>query len=394
MTEAAPIVAAGAVVASGSVLRPGWVQVTGDRISGVGAGEPPADPDVSWPHSALVPGFVDMHVHGGGGFSFDHGSQDEARGAVQWHRAQGTTSMLASLVSAPGGELRRRVAVLADLVQEGLLSGIHLEGPWLAPGKRGAHRLQALRDPRPQEVEELLRAGRGTIRMVTLAPERPGGQDAVRQLVEAGVVVAIGHTEADEEQTRRAVAAGATVATHLFNAMPAVHHRDPGPVPVLLGDPRVTVELIADGLHLHPAIVEWVVRTAGPARVAFVTDAMAAAGMPDGAYTLGTLPVQVRQGVARLPDGSIAGSTATTPHGFAAARETATDADAGLALAGRVCATTPARALGLHDVGLIEVGRRADLVMLGDATPQAVMSRGVWLPRAERPGASGAPQPT
>jgi N-acetylglucosamine-6-phosphate deacetylase len=289
--------------------------------------------------------------------------------------------MLASLVSAPHHELVRQVGMLAELVDDGLLGGIHLEGPWLAPGQRGAHAPDALRDPHPEEIEELLRAGRGTVRMVTLAPERPGGLDAVRQLAAAGVKVAVGHTDADYEQTREAVEAGATVATHLFNAMPAVHHRRPGPVPALLEDERVTVEVVADGLHVHPAILRWVLRTAGPARVALVTDAMSAAGVGDGRYRLGGLPVDVRRGVARLSDGTIAGSLATSAQLFATARKALGDDDEALRAASRICSATPAAALGLEGRGALEAGRRADLVLVPHQGPVAVMSAGSWITR-------------
>ena len=387
---AALTLAAEAVVTPAAVLRPGWVEVRGGTITGVGAGEPLRAVDASWTSGALVPGFVDMHVHGGGGASFGSASSREALRAARWHRAQGSTTMVASLVSAPQPELVRQVSVLSELVQDGELSGIHLEGPWLAAGKRGAHAAEALRDPQPADIEQLLRAARGTIRMVTLAPERPGAREAVRQLTEAGVAVAIGHTEADYELTRQAIAAGATVGTHLFNAMPAVHHRDPGPVPALLEDPRVTVELVADGLHLHPAVLRWVLRTAGAQRVAFVTDAMSAAGMDDGGYRLGGLSVEVRGGVARLPEGSLAGSTATTPQLFAAAREASGEAVEALGLASHLCSTTPATALGLADVGALDVGKRADLVVVDDGGPRAVMKQGRWIP-SELPGQGEGP---
>ncbi|MGB7448046.1 MAG: N-acetylglucosamine-6-phosphate deacetylase [Ornithinimicrobium sp.] len=381
MTRAAStVVAAAAVVTPAAVLRPGWVEVTGSQITAVSEGAPSTAPQVSRGKGMLVPGFVDMHVHGGGGCSFGGTSSDEAARAAGWHRAQGSTTMLASLVSAPQEELVRQVAMLAELVQDGLLSGIHLEGPWLAPGKRGAHDPHTLRDPVAQEVDEVLRAGRGAVRMVTLAPERPGGLDAVRQLVAAGVVAAIGHTEADYEQTRAAIEAGASVATHLFNAMPAVHHRRPGPVPALLADDRVTAEVVADGLHVHPAILQWVLGTAGPTRVALVTDAMSAAGMGDGSYSLGGLPVQVRDGAARLADGTIAGSTATTTQLFTAARQALGETDEALIAASRVCSTTPAEALGLDGRGAIDVGRQADLVLLDDGGPASVLSAGEWVP--------------
>ena len=375
------LVTAAAVVTPTQVLRPGWLEVAGDLVVAVGAGDPGRPADLALPRATLVPGFVDIHVHGGGGAAFTSGDLAEGAATVRFHQSHGTTSMLASLVSAGPAELHRTVAALADLVEDGLLAGLHLEGPWLSPRRRGAHDPATLRHPDPAEVDQLLRAGRGTVRMATVAPELPGGLDAVRQLVAAGVTVAVGHTDADYDLTRQAVEAGASVATHLFNAMPGLHHREPGPVAALMEDPRVVLELVADGTHLHPSLLRQVVHCAGPSRVALVTDAMAGAGMPDGDYTLGSLEVVVTGGVARLADGTMAGSTATA---LALHR-------AGLAaLAGTVepllgvsalSSSTPAAALGLQGVGALACGRRADVVALdGDTGPVAgVMRAGEWV---------------
>ncbi|MGB3257262.1 MAG: amidohydrolase family protein, partial [Ornithinimicrobium sp.] len=315
------LLTASEVVTPDGVLRPGWVEVAGERILAVGSGCPPRSADTELPVGTVTAGFVDIHAHGGGGASFTTGKAEEAAEVVRFHRHHGTTTLMASLVSAEPQALLRQVTALADLVQEGLLAGIHLEGPWLAAGKRGAHDAHVLRDPDPGEIARLLRAGRGAVRMVTLAPERTGGLDAVRQLIAEGVTVAVGHTEADYGTTRAAIRAGARVATHLFNAMPPLHHREPGPVLALLEDPRVTLELVADGIHLHPALVARVLASAGTDRVALVTDAMSAAGMTDGRYALGTLDAVVSDGVARLPSGAIAGSTGNAADIFAAAVE-------------------------------------------------------------------------
>ena len=376
--RAARLLAADTVVAGGRVGR-GWVELAGDRIAGVGEGAPPRVPDVELGDAVLVPGFVDIHVHGGAGAAFPDGDQDAALRAVRFHRAHGSTTMLASLVAAAPGELLKAVDALAELVADGELAGVHLEGPWLAAARCGAHDPIQLRDPDPSELDPLLRAGDGAVAMVTLAPERDGGLDAVRRIAGAGAVAALGHTDATYALTREAVAAGARVGTHLFNAMAPVHHREPGPAVALLEDARVTVELVTDGLHVHPALWEHVLRAGGPDRVAAVTDAMAAAGMPDGEYHLGALRVAVRDRVARLPDtGTIAGSTATTDALFAnIVRHAALPRAEALARAVAMTATTPARALGLTDVGAIEPGRRADLVVLDpDLTVRAVYRAG------------------
>ncbi|HEY4993961.1 MAG TPA: amidohydrolase family protein, partial [Nakamurella sp.] len=247
------LLTAGTVVTGAELLRPGWVDVRADRVLAVGAGAPSQPADLDLGESIVIPGFVDMHVHGGGGGAFPTGDADDALVAVQMHRRHGTTSSVASLVTATPDELLRQAAVMADLVEQGLIVGTHLEGPWLSANRGGAHELSQLRDPDPAELDRVFAAGHGTIRMVTLAPERRGGHDAVRRVVDAGAVAAVGHTDATYDQARAAIDAGATAGTHLFNAMRPVHHREPGPVIALLEDPRVTVELITDGVHLHPA---------------------------------------------------------------------------------------------------------------------------------------------
>ncbi|MFV0496311.1 N-acetylglucosamine-6-phosphate deacetylase [Mycobacterium sp.] len=367
------LIHAGTVVAEGAVFEPGWVRTEGPLIVSCGTGDPPAPPDVRLPDSTVVPGFVDMHVHGGGGASFsDPGG---AHQATDFHRRHGTTTMLASLVTAAPGELARAVAELARAARAGVIAGIHLEGPWLSEARCGAHDRTRLRPPDPAEVDALLDAADGAISMVTLAPELPGADTAISRFVDAGVVVAVGHTDATYEQTRHAIELGATVGTHLFNAMPPLSHRAPGPVLALLGDPRVTVELIADGVHVHPEMVRAVAGAVGPERVAVITDATAASGCGDGEFRLGSVPVTVTAGVARVRGtDTIAGSTATMDQLF-----TAMAHGCGLNAAVRATSTTPARALGLHGVGAIRAGLAADLVVLDrDLRVAAVMSGGRW----------------
>ncbi|GAA1896700.1 N-acetylglucosamine-6-phosphate deacetylase [Streptomyces sodiiphilus] len=346
----------------------------GDGVSG-GRGERVLDLSGHW----IVPGFVDTHVHGGGGASFSAGSAEEALTVVRTHRLHGTTTMVASTVTGDLDELARQASVLSELAEQGDLAGVHFEGPFIARSRCGAHDPALLRDPDPADVRKLLEAARGTARMVTLAPELPGGLDSVRLLADQGVIAAVGHTDADYRATREAVDAGATVATHLFNAMPPLAHRAPGPVAALLGDERVTVELINDGVHLHPAVLELAFRRAGAQRVAFITDAMGAAGMGDGSYPLGPLRVEVKDGVARLAEGgSIAGSTLTLDEAF---RRAVTVDRIPVPEAVESLSATPARLLGLDDrVGSLTPGKDADLVVLDDGFRVAgVMRGGEWL---------------
>lgn len=320
-----------------------------------------------------------MHVHGGGGSAFSSADPDEITSAAAFHRRHGTTSLVASLVTAPLATLERQVATLADLVADGQIAGIHLEGPWLSASRAGAHSPRHLRHPTRADVQRLLAAGRGAVRMVTLAPELPGALEAISQLTAAGATVALGHTDATYAQTHSAIEAGARVATHLFNAMRPLHQREPGPALALLQDPRVTLELIADGLHVDAHLLRWVVDTAGPERVALVTDAILAAGASDGTYDLGGLRIRVRDGQPRLESdvSVLAGSTLTLDHAVARAVGTL-----GLSVdtAARLAAQVPAAALGLTHVGAIQPGARADLVVLDDAgSPQAIMRLGQWL---------------
>ena len=378
------MITADTIATGRELLRPGWIDVQGAVVRAVGAGVPPRPADLALGAVTVVPGFVDIHVHGGGGGAFPADPPDieaATATAVELHRRHGTTTMIASLVTAQPAELMAQVSTMAELVRSGLVAGVHLEGPWLAAERCGAHELSALRDPDPAELDRVLAAGGGTIRMVTLAPERTGGLAAIRRIVDAGAVAAVGHTEATYAQARAAVDAGATVATHLFNAMRPVHHREPGPVLALMEDPRVTVELITDGVHLHPALYREVSRSVGPHRVALVTDAMAAAGMADGAYRLGSLAVDVVDGVAKVAGtDTIAGSTATMDHVFRyAVANSGLPRDDALLAAVRQSSVNPARALGLAEAGLAG-GAAADLVVLdAELAVTDVLRHGSWV---------------
>jgi N-acetylglucosamine-6-phosphate deacetylase len=287
--------------------------------------------------------------------------------------------MLASLVSDPIRALVNQQAALRELVEDGELAGIHLEGPFIAEARCGAHDPAVLREPDPAAVDALLHAGHGAVRMVTLAPELPGGVRAVRQLTEAGVIAAIGHTDGTEEQIRPAIDAGATVGTHLFNGMRPLHHREPGPIGALLDDERVTIELICDLVHVHPTVLRLAATYAGRGRTVLITDAMSATDATDGRYHLGRLEVDVRDGVATLADtGSLAGSTLTMDVAF---RNFVRDAGLSVLDAVRATSGRPAELLGLADhTGSLRAGLAADLVVLSDdLRPTRVLRRGEWV---------------
>ncbi len=252
------------------------------------------------------------------------------------------------------------------------MAGLHLEGPWLSPQHLGAHDPDLVHPPTAQEVERLLEAAQGQLRMVTLAPELPGAMETISTLRQAGVVVAVGHTDCDADQLRAAVRAGASVVTHLCNAMRPIHHRDPGPITAALATPGLTVELIVDGVHIHPDVVALLHR-ASRARVALITDAMAAAGCGDGAYQLGGQAVEVTDGTARLTGGgSIAGSTLTLDRALRTAHRAGVPVEAAAVAATR----TPAATLGLPQ-GQLRPQAPADLLALDEALlPVAVWHRG------------------
>ncbi|MDT5390189.1 MAG: N-acetylglucosamine-6-phosphate deacetylase [Mycobacterium sp.] len=370
-----------ALLTGRELLQPGWIDVSGETVVAVGAGAAPRPADHELGAMTVVPGFVDTHLHGGGGANFSAATHAETSTAVEFHRRHGTTTLVASLVTAGTVELLSQVADLADDVRSGLITGIHLEGPWLSTKRCGAHQPALMRDPDPAELDRILGAGGGTICMVTIAPERAGALAAIGQLVDAGVVVAVGHTEATYEQTRAAIDVGATVGTHLFNAMRPIDRREPGPIIALLEEPRVTVELITDGVHVDPAIYRHVTRSAGPDRVSLVTDAMAATGMADGVYQLGPLAVDVVDGVARVSGtDTIAGSTATMDRVFRfAVTHCGLARDEALMMAVGQASINPARALGLPCAGLVP-GAAADLVVLDSELAVAgVLRQGSWV---------------
>ena len=370
-------VAAAHVVLPDRVLSPGRVTVEGDRIVDIRRG---GDPQAQW----LVPGLVDIHVHGGGGGSYSSANAAEARTATAYHLSHGTTSTVASLVTASPADMLAAAATLAGLCEDGTLAGIHLEGPFLNATRCGAHDAALLLDPSPGLLDRLLAAAGGHVRQVTFAPELPGADEVQTRVRLGGAVPAVGHTDASYAEAADAFAGGARIATHLFNGMRPLHHRDPGPVAAALAAPDVTCEVIADGVHLDDAVVAMLFSTIGAGRVALVTDAMAAAGQGDGTYLLGGREVTVSDGVARTAGGALAGSTATL------AQVLRRTVGAGVPVPQAVTAATltPARAVGIdEEVGSLTVGKRADLLVLDDQLrPTAVLRRGQWVRASSTPG--------
>ena len=352
-----------------------WILLDGEVIRAVGSGadRPAADEVVDLAGRWVAPGLIDLHGHGGGGE--DYGSGDLAAGLAA-HRAHGTTRAVVSLASETVEVLEAQLRAVSRLAAEDpRVLGSHLEGPFLAPARRGAHAAEVLREPDAETVDRFLAAAGGTLRQVTIAPELPGALDAIRRFVAAGVVVAIGHTDADAATARAAFDAGATLLTHAFNAMPGIHHRSPGPVVAAFEDDRVSLELVLDGHHVDPHVAA-IAFASAPGRVVLVTDAMAAAAGSDGTYRLGALEVVVRAGIATVAGtDTIAGSTLTQEIALGLAID-----GLGLSRSDAVAAATltPARILGLDDrLGLLAPGYAADIVALDDDfTVRAVWAAG------------------
>lgn len=373
----ATVLSGATLVTDREVLNNAVITIDDERIVGVRQGPAPAD-STDLAGSIVMAGFVDQHCHGGGQGDFFSGDADQIRTAAAAHLAHGTTTIVASLVTATTADLLSQLESLHPMVGDGTIAGVHLEGPWISPKECGAHDINLLRAPDPAEVDTILTAAAADIIMVTLAPELAGGIAATEQFVDAGVVVAIGHTEADLDITRAAIDAGSTVATHLLNRMPALQKREPGPVFALMDDSRVVCELIIDGVHLHPEIVRFVIDHVGPDRVAAVTDAMGAAGAAEGRYKIGQLDVDVKDGQARLTsDGALAGSVLTLDNALA---NLVNNCGQDLPAASRMLSATPARAMGLSDRGRVAAGLRADLVVLDqDLAVRRVMRAGGWV---------------
>lgn len=388
-----PTLVTGRVVTPERVLDDGAVVVEGDRIAWVGrradlddrSAELAADGDEG---HTILPGLVDVHCHGGAGGEFG-ADPDAGRTAATHHLAHGTTSLVGSLVSASGPSLVAGVAVCAELVAAGVLAGIHLEGPFLSVARCGAQDPTALVDPDPALVDALLTAAQGGLVQMTFAPERPGAAGLVDQLAAGDAIPAVGHTDSDAVVARGALdhvldrgpRGGRPLVTHVFNGMPPLHHRSPGPVAAALGSAardEAVLEVVGDSVHLAAETVRMLFETVGPDSLALITDAMAASGMPDGRYRLGGREVVVEGRTARLADGgAIAGGVATL---LDVLRWCVTDVGVPLLDAVTAVSRTPAAVMGWTDVGALEAGRRADLLLVDDRyEPVRVLRAGAWV---------------
>ncbi len=343
----------------------GWLLVHDGRIAdlGWGADAPPADQTLSAEGLTLAPGLVDLHAHGALGVDTMDAQPKGLRQMARFYASHGVTSFLATTMTAPTEQILAALQAIAQVRAQGTggaeLLGAHVEGPYLDVERRGCQDAAQIRPAEPQEYRPLLATGE--VRLLTVAPEVPQNTALLREACAQGVALAIGHSRADYETVQRAVAWGASQVTHLFNGMDPLHHRAPGLVGAALTLDALSCQLIADNIHIHPAVMALAVRAKGPERILLVTDAMAATGMADGAYQLGNIAVTVRAGVSRTPDGALAGSTLTLERAVINLR-----AATGLPLAQvwAMASAQPARSVGLHQKGTLAVGYDADLVLM------------------------------
>ena len=338
------------------------VLVDGDTIAWVGRGQPPERPDeevVAEPGELIAPGFIDLQVNGFAGHDAAAGADAIAR-ISEALPASGVTAFLPTLISSPVEACAAFVAAVGAAAESrgARVLGAHVEGPFINPSFRGAHIREHLTDPAPENIDVFVGA---RPRMVTLAPELPGALAAIERLHGAGIVVSAGHTGADFDQGRRAIAAGIRFGTHIHNQMPPVHHRNPGIALALLLDSRVTVGLIADGVHVHPGVCEELVRVKAASRIALTTDQTSAAGAPAGTYLLSGRAVVSDGRVVRLDNGTLAGSAAKMDD---LVRFMANLPGISANRAVEMAADVPARVLGERRLGRIREGACADLVLL------------------------------
>lgn len=364
-------------------LQPGWVALERQRVTALGSGPPPRHPDTVLPVGILAAGLVDAQINGAFGVDLAQADGPGWRLVARRLPETGVTSFLPTFISAPLPDLVASIqrytahgAALDPASGAARALGVHLEGPFLSPRRRGAHPLPALIPPEPDLVASLIEAcGVSTVTCLTLAPELPGARAAIRAFASCGIQVSVGHSDAHEDIVHAAADAGATLVTHLYNAQRPLAPRDPGVVGAALTDERLTCGLIVDGHHVAPAAVR-IAFSCAPGRIMLVTDAVAALGMPAGTYRLGDGPITVRESdPPRRDDGTLAGASGRLDDAIRRA------AEAGVPVVEAVRAATrvPAAALGQDHLGRIAPGGPADLVWLGPSGDLSLRSLATWV---------------
>ena len=361
------IISAATVLIEEELQKEVWLEIEDGVIRSINSGTSP-EYDLRY-DGILIPGFVDIHCHGGGGKYFASLTDSEIAQVIATHRAGGTVAGLASLVTEPIPNLIAQIKRLVPFAQRNEIAGIHLEGPYLSHARCGAHDPNLLRTPTIPEVQTLLDAGQGFIKMITIAPELDGALEVIEYLAKSGVIAAIGHSQSDAATAQKAIDRGASVVTHFNNAMPKVVD-GPGTMnSAVLNELRASLELILDGEHITTSVVREIFEAA-PNRIVMITDAMSAAGSIDGTYQIANLEVNVKDGIARLAsNGTLAGSTLTMAKAF---NHALNEIGISITEAVHAASTLPALILGRSDLGEIAVGKSGYLNHLaknGEITP-------------------------
>lgn len=365
----------GDIVTPDGVLTGGALVVGDDgRIMDIAPrpAQSPRSQDIDAVGHLVLPGFLDLHVHGGGGADFMHGTPEAVRQVARTHARFGTTGLLATTLTASRDATDQAITAARSVIEQGRgedearILGIHLEGPYICAARRGAQPAAHVRPPDVEEFTRWVTLSGGTIKQITLAPELNGAEALIHRARESGVVVSIGHTDATAQDVLQAIDWGATQATHTFNAMRPLHHREPGTAGAVLARPEILGEVIADGVHLHPLIVRLILAAKGPEGAVLITDAMEGAAMPEGNYELGGTLVRVQDGTASFADGTLAGSVLTMNRAFLNAQRFA---DLPPVDASRHASANAAQQLGLAErLGTLEPGKDADIVILHPET--------------------------
>jgi len=357
----------GTLITPEEVIPRGVVAYEGSRITYVGpAPGPEAEEALDLGDAYIAPGFIDLHLHGGGGYDVLEAEPSTLDALSRWLAEGGVTAFLPTVATAPHEVLLSASEAVREAARRGTAGaevlGLYMEGPYINPRRRGAQNPGHIRPPSLGEVEEVVRRSGGLLRVVALAPELEGALELIRRLSLLGVVPSAGHTDATYTETMRAVRHGLKHFTHLYNAMRGLHHREPGVVGAALTSEETTAELIADGVHLHPAAIRLAVAMKGAARIALISDATPPAGLPDGEYSFGGLEVRVEGGVCRLPSGELAGGSIRLCD---AVKYLVEELHIPLTEAIQMASTTPARVIGLGGrKGAIKPGFDADMVVL------------------------------
>lgn len=364
------------IVTPDTTVKNGWILLSDGRIAAIGketgsvehARTLARDCEViDGQGGYILPGFIDVHVHGGYGHDFMDADAEGLDAITRFHAQNGTSIMLATTVTASKEDIDQVLIRVQGYREAGMpyaqLHGVHLEGPYISAKWPGAQNPQFIVPPQPAWLEDWTQRFPGLIKMQTLAPESEGALEYIEALAQQGIVAALGHTDASYDQVMLAAEHGLSHAVHTFNAMTRLHHREPGTVGAVLTNPAIMAEVIADGHHVHPACIRLLAQMKGPDNLLLITDAMSAAGLGNGEYKLGGLDVIVHGGVARLKEGdSLAGSTLTMIEAF---RYAVREAGISIEHASRMASDTPARRLGIEsETGAIEAGKQADVLLL------------------------------